>query len=139
MTRQRTRLTINFNTRQHQILRRYFPRSLLSPSISVSPPSLPPHPPTPTASAYPSASATVRLMPRFTDDNHPRRSPESLDLSHGSSRIIILLLIHGIANRGRRAAPRRRPGEATGKKNHAAKRDTIGAFGGCRLSDATRG
>lgn len=43
----------------------------------------------------------------FTDDNHPRRSPESLDLSHGRSRIIILLLIHGIANRGRRAAPRR--------------------------------
>lgn len=67
VTRQRTRLTINFNTRQHQILRRCFPRSLPSfPSLSFSL-SLSPclsHPPTPTANAYPSASATVRLMPR---------------------------------------------------------------------------
>lgn len=47
VTRQRTRLTINFNTRHHQISRRCFPRWLPTDG-----------------GAYPSASATVRLMPR---------------------------------------------------------------------------
>ena len=47
VTRQRARLTINFNTRHHQISRRCFPRWLPTDG-----------------GAYPSASATVRLMPR---------------------------------------------------------------------------
>lgn len=98
-----------------------------------------PHPPTPTASAYPSASATVRLMPR---------SPTTIILGDLRSRSISLTAAtnyypplnprHRQPRAPRRAAPRRRPGEA-GKKNHAAERDTIGAFGGCRVSDATRG
>lgn len=47
VTRQRARLTINFNTRHHQISRRCFPRWLPTDG-----------------GAYPSASATVRLMLR---------------------------------------------------------------------------
>lgn len=132
VTRQRTRLTINFNTRQHQILRRCFPRSVpsfpfsfylcLSLSLSL------PHPPTPTANAYPSASATVRLMPR---------SPTTIILGDLRSRSISLTTATNYyppLNPRHRptagAAPRHRPGE-TGKKNHAAMSDTIGAFAGC--------
>lgn len=75
VTRQRTRLTINFNTRHHQISRRCFP---LAPhwrwSVSIG-------------IGYRTTNAP------FTNDDHPWRS-RSTDLSRSLRIIILLLILH---------------------------------------------
>lgn len=76
VTRQRTRLTINFNTRHHQISRRWL--STLAPhwrwSVSIG-------------IGYRTTNAP------FTNDDHPWRS-RSTDLSRSPRIIILLLILH---------------------------------------------
>lgn len=76
VTRQRTRLTINFNTRHHQISRRWL--STLAPhwrwSVSIG-------------IGYRTTNAP------FTNDDHPWRS-RSTDLSRSLRIIILLLILH---------------------------------------------
>lgn len=105
MTRQRTRLTINFDIRQHQISR---PVAFHVPSFR----SLPTHRPGECVSigiGYRTTNAP------FANDNHPRGSLQSLR-SLTAATNYYPPLNPGIAERERRAASSRvepsRPGEA---------------------------
>jgi len=76
VTRQRIRLIINFNTRQHQILRCYFP---------TFPPSR--------LSADTGESVSIGIGYRttnapFANDNHPLRSPVLCSISHGRHELL---------------------------------------------------